>query len=108
MDMKIKILGLIVILCLTLVMAPIQIFAGDASGSVSVGLDTGIGGIVKAPPTAFPSPSTYTSAQNVTLADPGSSGIYYTLNGSPASNASIPYTGPINIAVTTTITCIAY
>ena len=108
MDMKIKIIGLIVILCLTLVMAPIQVFAGDASGSVSVGLDTGIGGIVMAPPMASPSPSTYTSAQSVTLSAPGSTGIYYTLNGFPASNTSTPYTSPINIAVTTTITCIAY
>ena len=108
MDMKIKIIGLIVILCLTLVMAPIQVFAGDASGSVGTGIDTGIGGIVKAPPMASPAPSTYTSAQNVTLSAPGSSGIYYTLNGSPASNASTPYTSPINIAVTTTITTIAY
>ena len=108
MDMKIKIIGLIVILCLTLVMAPIQVFAGDASGSVSVGLDTGIGGIVMAPPMASPSPSTYTSAQSVTLSAPGSTGIYYTLNGFPGSNTSTPYTSPINIAVTTTITCIAY
>ena len=53
MDMKIKIIGLIVILCLTLVMAPIQVFAGDASGSVSVGLDTGIGGIVNGTPDGF-------------------------------------------------------
>jgi hypothetical protein len=108
MDMKIKIIGLTVILCLTLIMAPIQVFAGDASGSVSVGLDTGIGGVVKTAPVASPSQGTYTSAQNVSLSAPGSSGIYYTLNGVTATNASSSYTSPINIAVTTTITCIAY
>jgi len=106
--MKIKIIGLTVILCLTLIMAPIQVFAGDASGSVSVGLDTGIGGVVKTAPVASPSQGTYTSAQNVSLSAPGSSGIYYTLNGVTATNASSSYTSPINIAVTTTITCIAY
>ena len=106
--MKIKILGLLVIICSILVMIPNQVFAGDASGTISVGVDTGLQGIVKTAPTPAPLPQTYSAAQSVTLASPGSSAIYYTLDGTVPGNNSILYTGIISVSVSTVIRCVAY
>ncbi|EFM12238.1 Glucan endo-1,3-beta-D-glucosidase [Paenibacillus curdlanolyticus YK9] len=59
-------------------------------------------------PTFTPSPGTYSSAQSVTLvsATPGAT-IRYTTDGSTPTLASPAYTGPINVASSTTIKAIA-
>ncbi len=55
-----------------------------------------------------PMPSTYTRPQSVTLSDvsPGVS-FYYTVDGSTPTMQSSPYTGPIPVSTTTTISTIA-
>ena len=67
----------------------------------------GGGGQSVATPTFNPAGGTYASAQSVTLSDatPGSS-IRYTLDGSAPTAASTLYTGPINVAATTTVKAI--
>ncbi len=59
-----------------------------------------------AAPTFSPTPGTYYSAQQVTLTSVGAA-IYYTLDGSPPSTSSTPYTGPITVGTTETIKAIA-
>jgi hypothetical protein len=56
-------------------------------------------------PTAAASPvgGTYSSAQSVTLTASEAGTIYYTTDGSSPTTASTPYSGPINIGVTTTL-----
>ena len=61
-----------------------------------------------ATPVFSPAPGTYSSAQNVTLADttPGAT-IYYTTDGSTPTTSSTVYSGPVAISATTTINAIA-
>lgn len=63
-------------------------------------------------PTANPPAGDYTGTQSVELSsyDSGSglAGIYYTTDGSDPDNSSTPYTGPISVAVDTTIKAVAY
>jgi hypothetical protein len=61
-----------------------------------------------AAPTFSPQPGTYGTATPVTLASttPGAV-IYYTTNGTPPTTSSTLYTGPIDVAITTTLNAIA-
>ncbi len=61
-----------------------------------------------ATPTFSPAPGTYSSAQQVTIAD-GTIGatIYYTTDGSTPTTASTKYTGAITVSSTTTIQAMA-
>ena len=63
----------------------------------------------QAPPVSFlPAAGTYTSAQQVTLSDTDTAAkIYYTTNGTPPTAASNLYTGPFQVAASTTINAIA-
>ena len=55
-------------------------------------------------PTFTPAPGTYSSAQTVTITcDTAGATIYFTTDGSTPSLSSAAYTGPINVASTTTI-----
>jgi hypothetical protein len=55
-----------------------------------------------------PAPGTYASAQQVTLSNPDPNAtIYYTTDGSVPTPSSTPYTSPIAVAASTTITAIA-
>jgi|GEM_PF-1338986 len=61
-----------------------------------------------AAPTFTPAPGTYAAAQSVTIASATSGAtIKYTTDGSTPTAASPAYTGPINVASTTTIKAIA-
>ena len=63
---------------------------------------------IAAAPAFSPPPGGYTSAQSVTLASAtAGAAIYYTTNGTTPTTASIPYTGAIAVAATTTINAIA-
>lgn len=59
-------------------------------------------------PTFSPASGTYSEEQTVTLTaiEPGAE-IYYTLDGSYPTDASIKYTGPITVSATTTIKAVA-
>lgn len=63
-----------------------------------------------AAPSFSPAPGTYTSAQSVTLSTSTSgASIRYTTDGSnPTSTTGTLYSGPINVASTTTLRAIAY
>ncbi|WP_194912533.1 chitobiase/beta-hexosaminidase C-terminal domain-containing protein [Catenulispora rubra] len=74
----------------------VAVYTTNQSGSQSV-----------ATPTFSPAGGTYASAQSVTLSDATSgSSIRYTLDGSAPTAASTLYTGPINVAATTTVKAI--
>jgi len=60
------------------------------------------------PPTFSPIPSTYSSAQTVTLANSASLAMYYTLDGTTPTIHSTPYTAPIPVTQNTTIKAITY
>jgi len=59
-------------------------------------------------PVFAPSGGTYTTTQSVTLSDTDTNAkIYYTIDKSPPTASSTPYTGPIQISTSQTITAIA-
>ncbi|MGB9329429.1 MAG: fibronectin type III domain-containing protein [Steroidobacteraceae bacterium] len=58
-------------------------------------------------PTFSPAPSSYAGAQSVTITAAAGATIYYTLDGSQPTLASAIYTGPLNVAATTTINAMA-
>ncbi len=59
-------------------------------------------------PIMFPTPGTFNGPQGVTLTDSNPSAkIYYTLDGSPPSTSSTPYSGAISVSASTTIRAIA-
>ncbi len=81
--------------------------AGLANSSVSSALYT-ISLPTAATPTFSPAAGTYGSTQSVSLATTtGGASIYYTTDGSTPTTGSTLYTGPISVAVTTTIKAIA-
>src|ERR1035437_9481651 len=106
--MKTRILWLFLTICLAFSLGVNQVYAGDAGGTINVGINTGLGGLVKVVPTPAPPPGSYTNAQNVTLTANGSSAIYYTIDGSTPTINSIKYIAPIAISITTTINCVGY
>ena len=83
-----------------------------SGGVVSIGAKpimlTGSVPPVTATPNIVPGTGTYTSAQTVTITDATpSSSIFYTIDGSPATPSSTPYTGPFLVSVTTTVNAVA-
>lgn len=61
-----------------------------------------------ATPTYSPKPGTYHSPQSVTINDMApSASIYYTTDGTTPTTNSTPYTGPVQVSVTTTTKSIA-
>lgn len=60
-------------------------------------------------PTFSPVAGTYATAQDVTISTTTvGADIYYTLDGNDPDNTSTPYTGPVNIAATSTLKAVAY
>jgi Legume lectin domain/Chitobiase/beta-hexosaminidase C-terminal domain len=57
-------------------------------------------------PIITPGTGTYTSAQTVSISDPGAT-IFYTTNGTPPNTGSTPYTAPFVVNATTTVRAIA-
>ena len=107
--MKTTLTGILITICLTLIMGTAQVYASDAGGTLRVGVDTGLGGVVKAAPSVSPAPGTYTSIQSVALAAAGSSAIYYTVDGTTTpTTSSTLYTGAISVAVNMTMKAKAY
>ncbi len=88
--------------------------ASEVTGTLSTGLNANTGqtvnGVVIAPPTATPTPGTYTSPQDVVLSAPGSSSVRYTFDGtSPSCDpaAGVPFLIPIPVSVDQTIKAIS-
>jgi len=79
---------------------------GYIQSSVSSATFTFIG---QTPPVTFtPAGGTYLKAQSVTISDTDASAkIYYTTDGSPPSASSTPYSGPITVSTSETVTAIA-
>ena len=86
-----------------------------ANGKVYVGTQSSLTvyGLLSANPTAAspalsPAPGTYATAQSVALSDttPGAT-IYYTTNGTTPSTSSTPYTVPIPVGATESVSAIA-
>jgi hypothetical protein len=76
-------------------------------------VSSGTGPVTPPPATAAtpvftPAAGTYPTPQSVTISEatPGAT-IYYTVDGTPPTTGSTPYTGPIAIATTTTVQAIA-
>jgi hypothetical protein len=57
-------------------------------------------------PIITPGTGTYTSAQTVTISDPGTT-IFYTTNGNPPTTSSTQYTAPFVVSATSTVQAIA-
>jgi hypothetical protein len=57
-------------------------------------------------PVITPGTGTYTSAQTVSISDPGAN-IFYTTDGTPPTASSTPYTAPFVVNATTTVRAIA-
>lgn len=81
--------------------------ASEITGTLSGG-GSGLSGSVTSAPTASPAPGNYSSAQSVTLSDPGTSSIRYTVDGTSPScaGAGLLYTAPITVASSETIEAI--
>jgi hypothetical protein len=78
-------------------------FSTSAVGSAAYVIQSAV-----ATPTFSPAAGTYASAQSVTISDTTAGAtIYYTTDGSTPTTASTSYTGPISVAVTTTIKAMA-
>src|SRR5258708_20512871 len=59
-------------------------------------------------PIISPATGTYTSSQTVSITDStAGSNIFYTLDGSPPSPSSTPYTNPFTVSTTITVKAIA-
>ena len=83
--------------------------ASEGGGTINVGIDTGVGGVVKAAPTANAVPGSYTSAVDVYLTAQGSVSIYYSFSNSALTNVTgTTYTSPIHIGSTTIFYAVAY
>jgi hypothetical protein len=107
--MRRKIITVLLLVGLIVCMGSNQVAASDGGGTITVGVDTGMGGVVKAAPTASPPPGTYTAVASVTLTAAGSSAIYYTGDGTTPNNSTgTRYTSPINITSNTTVMTVAY
>ncbi len=88
----------------------IRAIAANASGVTSqvTSATYTITALASAAPTFTPAAGTYSTPQNVTLADTTTGAvIYYTTDGSTPSNASTVYSTPIPISATATINAIA-
>lgn len=57
-------------------------------------------------PTFWPTPSTYSSAQSVTMSNTAGLPMYYTRDGSTPTTSSVLYAGPISVTKNTTINAI--
>ncbi len=76
--------------------------SGMASATYTLNLATA------ATPTFSPAAGTYTSAQSVTISDTTTgANIFYTTNGTTPTTSSTPYTGPISVSASQTISAIA-
>jgi hypothetical protein len=83
-----------------------KVFMGGAAGIDVYGLLASTPQRL-ATPTFSPVPSSYTGAQVVTITAAAGATIYYTLDGSQPTLGSAVYSGPLNIAATTTINAMA-
>lgn len=86
----------------------LPVVAEEVTGTVNTGVQTGVGGVVIAAPTANVSAGTYTSNQSVTLTASGSSSIHYTTDGTtPTCSTGTTYSSAITISSTTTLKAIS-
>jgi hypothetical protein len=60
-----------------------------------------------ATPTISPAAGQYSSGQMITISGPSGASIYYTINGSPATEASTLYTGSFTVSASTIVNAIA-
>jgi hypothetical protein len=79
-----------------------------ASGLANSAAASNAYAIQAATPLLNPGPGTYTATQNVTITDTTpNSNIFYTLNGTTPTASSSPYSGPVFVGSTQTLSAIA-
>ena len=84
------------------------VYASEVTGTVSTGVETGVGGTVASTPTVAPLPGTYTSAQSVVLTVTGSDSIHYTTDGSaPTCTSGSTYGAAISVSASQVIQAIS-
>ncbi len=75
------------------------VLASETTGDLNTGLDTGVDGIVVAPPSAAPIAGTYSSALAITLTATGATSMRYSINGTdPTCSTGIVYVEEIAVA----------
>ena len=97
--MKIRVLSILILIGLVFAIGVVPVYAGEASGNIDTGANTGgTGGVVnKTAPIPDPLQGTYSPGTSITFTAVGTTNIYYIINNStdPITLSSAQYTGPI-------------
>ena len=96
-------------LAVAVALMPALALASEVTGTLNVGIQTGISGTVLEAPSASPAPGTYTNSVSITLTKgTGATEARYTTDGStPDCTSSSVYSSPITLSSTATIKAVS-